>query len=249
MTYAVPVYAFSPYEDYLMSGRTTHVGLLAQVADGAEDKLFSALRDLDQPQQRAQLANTGIESVAAFSRGIGDATWIVVYFAYSGEKEYLGAANAFETATLLTQKLNKWTVPHPRAERLGSHWLQMEWINYIRGRDVEGTAKDRLMIVTTLRPEKEFEYRTLHQTVWPGVVDQLIRSNNRNLSIFLAKIGEDLVKFLYLEYVGDDPERDNAMSQSDEVNQRWWALTDACQEPLPGVDGIWDSMAPVNELK
>ncbi|MCC5805557.1 MAG: L-rhamnose mutarotase [Opitutales bacterium] len=242
---AAPLRAFSPYENYLHSGRTTHVGLLAQAAEGREAELLDALRALGERENTESLSRAGIESVSAFHREIGGAMWAVVYFAYEGGRDYLSAAKAFEQAAPAVEHLAEWTVPHPRAERHGTHWLQMEWINYIRGRDVPAPPKDRLMIVTTLKPEKEQKYRTLHQTVWPGVVDQLMRSNNRNLSIFLATLGDELVEFLYLEYVGDDREADEAMSQSDEINQRWWQLTDACQKPLPGVDGIWDLMTPV----
>ncbi len=243
---AAPLQAFSPYENYLQSGRTTHVGLLAQAVEGREDELFDALRLLGERGNADLLARAGIGEVSAFHRVIGGATWVVVYFAYEGGRDYLSAAAAFEQALPDADRFRALTVPHPRADRFGAHWLQMEWINYIRGRDVPGPPKDSLMIVTTLRPEKEQEYRTLHQTVWPGVVDQLIRSNNRNLSVFLATLGDELVEFLYLEYVGDDREADEAMSQSDEINQRWWRLTDACQKPLPGVDGIWDLMTPVD---
>ena len=89
------------------------------------------------------------------------------------------------------------------------------------------------------------EYRTLHQTVWPGVVDQVARSNNRNLSIFLVELGADLVEFLYVEYVGDDQVRDDAMSKADPVNIRWWKHTGACQKPLPGTNDTWDMMDAV----
>ena len=48
--------------------------------------------------------------------------------------------------------------------------------------------------------------------------------------------------FLYVEYVGNDQKADDAMSQSDAINHRWWKLTDACQQGLPGVDGNWTLM-------
>ncbi len=240
-----PVWGFSPYENYLHSGETTHVALLAEVRDGGETALFAALNDLAKGEHAARLARFGIFDVAPFYREIGDNIWVVVYFAYEGGRDYLSAASAFTEATAKMESIRDNTQPHPRAERLESHWLQMEWISFIRGRDVPGPPADKVMIVTTIKPEKEETYRTLHQTVWPGVVDQVIRSNNRNLSIFLVTIDDQLIQFLYVEYVGEDPERDHSLSQSDEVNLRWWELTDACQEPLPGVEGIWDAMIPI----
>jgi L-rhamnose mutarotase len=242
-----PAWGFSPYENYLLSGKPTHVGLLAKVKDGHKAELFDGLRALGGEDNVARLARAGLTDLGAWHREIGGATWVVVYFSQAGGRDYLDAARAFEAAAPAARELALWTEPHPRATRMGTHWLQMEWINFVRGRDLPGPPRSRLMIVTTIRPDKEQEYRSLHQTVWPGVVDQLARGNNRNLSIFLAAIDDLLVEFLYLEYVGDAPEEDEAMSQTDEINRRWWRLTDACQAPLPGVQGIWDLMTPVRE--
>jgi L-rhamnose mutarotase len=102
-------------------------------------------------------------------------------------------------------------------------------------------------MVTTIKPEKESDYRSLHQTVWPGVVDQMIRGNNRNFCIFLAEIEDTLYEFFYLEYMGTDPEKDDQMNKEDPVNQRWWAQTGPCQQPLPGETEIWASMIPVTD--
>jgi L-rhamnose mutarotase len=121
----------------------------------------------------------------------------------------------------------------------------MEWINYIRGLDVDREPTEVLSMVTIIRPEKESQYRSLHQTVWPGIVDQMIRGNNRNFSIFLAEIGDQLYEFFYLEYMGNDSEKDNRMNQDDPVNQRWWAQTGPCQQPLPGEKDIWTPLIQV----
>jgi len=89
-------------------------------------------------------------------------------------------------------------------------------------------------------------YRTLHQAVWPGVVDQLARSNNRELSIFLVEIGDEIYEFLYVEYIGSDAAKDGNSSKTDPCTLRWWKLTDACQIPLPDVkEGIWAGMDAV----
>lgn len=240
-------HGFSPYENYLLSGKPTRVGLVAAVAQDKLDDVAASLERLKSDSAQAALGRAGISDVSAYRRQIGGEDWVVVTFGYAGGRDYLGAAAAFENATPEAAALSELTVRHPLAEIHGNHWLQMEWINYIRGKDVPGPAASQLMIVTTIRPEKEAEYRSLHQTVWPGVVDELIRANNRNLAIFLAQIDGKLVEFLYLEYVGSDPKGDEARSQGSAVNRRWWTLTDACQQPLPGVDGIWDLMQPIPE--
>jgi L-rhamnose mutarotase len=243
---ASTVPAFSPYENYLLSGRPTHVGLIAQAAPGKEDQLTSALLELAAPDAAPALAKAGITSLSSFSRQIHDARWFVVYFTYKGAKEYLGAAEAFEIACDKTAALADLVVPHPRAVTYGRKWLQMEWINFIRGKDVDRPAASKLMIVTRVIPEKEMQYRTLHQTVWPGVVDQVVRGNIRDLNVFLVEMGDDLVEFLYLEYVGDDEAADDAMNKADPINIRWWKQTDACQIGLSG-EGNWVLMDNVAE--
>jgi L-rhamnose mutarotase len=242
---ANPVLAFSPYEDYLLSGRDTQVGLIAQARPGKEAQVTSAIQSLRRGQDAAALAKAGIRNVAAFKREIEGGVWVFVCFSYQGGKDYLGAAKAFETASPATRNLGELIVPHPRAKTYGRQWLQMEWINHICGRNTDGPATQVISMVTTVRPEKEAEYRTLHQTVWPGVVDQMARGNNRNFSIFLVEIGDKLCEFFYLEYVGTDAAKDDAASKADPIDQRWWKHTDACQMPLPGVEGIWAPMEPV----
>ena len=87
-----------------------------------------------------------------------------------------------------------------------------------------------------LRPESIEAYERLHAAPWPGVVDQIRRSNIRNYTIF--RDGTDL--FASFDYVGDDFAADMAAMAADPETQRWWALTDAMQEPLPDREpGSW----------
>lgn len=237
--------AFSPYEAYLMSGRPTHVGLIAEVAPEQRDLLEDQFRRIASGDGQAKLAAAGITSLHAFVRSIEGADYVVVYFAYDGQRPYLGAAEAFENATAEAD----WpacTTQHPRAQRYGRQWLQMEWINFIRGLNVQRPPTSNLMIATKVVPEKEQQYRTLHQTTWPGVVDQAVRGNIRNLCVFLVELDDHLVEFLHLEYMGDDEQADDKANKADPINQRWWKLTDACQRPFSDVkEGNWTSMTPL----
>ncbi|HOQ04650.1 MAG TPA: L-rhamnose mutarotase [Anaerohalosphaeraceae bacterium] len=237
-------FAFSPYENYLLSGKPTYAGLLARAKAGREVQLAEELLKVCTDKENVRMLRAGISNPAAFRRQIQGETWFLVVFQYAGGKPYLTAAEAFES---ITPELKELIEPHPRAVRYGRCWLQAEWINYIRGLNVEGAPSQVLSMVTTIRPEKESEYRSLHQTVWPGVVDQMIRGNNRNFCIFLAEIGDTLYEFFYLEYMGSDFEKDDRMNQQDPVNQRWWAQTGPCQKPLPGEKEIWSPMFPVAE--
>jgi len=246
LAWSVSAHAFSPYENFLASGKPRQVGLIAQVQPDHVQDVPEAIAMLQSADEKAAQAKAGFRNLSAYTREINDKTWLVLHFVQDGNRPYLGAAKDFEMATPGTRALGELIIPHERALRFGCRWLQMEWINYIRGRDISIPAKSKLMIVTTVIPEKEQEYRSLHQTVWPGVVDQVVRGNLRDLCVFMTGIDDLLVEFLYLEYVGDDQAADDAMNNTDIINKRWWKLTDACQRGLPGVDGNWVLMDAVN---
>ena len=89
--------------------------------------------------------------------------------------------------------------------------------------------------VVELRPEKEQYYRQLHARVWPEVVAAIGRANIRNYNIFIAEIGGKKYLFSFLEYTGDDPEKDFAgIAQDPTTKNKWWPETGACQKRLPG---------------
>ena len=54
-------------------------------------------------------------------------------------------------------------------------------------------------------------------------------ANITNYSIFLR----DGMLFAYYEYVGSDYAADMARIAADPESQRWWQLTEPCQQPLP----------------
>ena len=97
--------------------------------------------------------------------------------------------------------------------------------------------------IIRLRPERESEYRALHRAVWPDVLARIARSNIRNYSIFLR----DGFLFSYFEYMGEDFGSDMAAIAADPVTQRWWELTDPCQERMSSAAaGEW--WAPMDEV-
>lgn len=97
--------------------------------------------------------------------------------------------------------------------------------------------------ILRLRPGKEAEYRELHQAVWPEVVERMTLSNIRNFSIF----ERDGLLFSYFEYTGEDFDADMAALAADPVSQRWWELTETCQQPVrTAAEGeLW---APMDEV-
>jgi L-rhamnose mutarotase len=101
----------------------------------------------------------------------------------------------------------------------------------------------RVASVIRLRPEKETEYRKLHEDVWPSVLATLRAANVTNYSVFLR----DGLLFSYLEYTGDDYAADMARIAADPETRVWWALTDPCQQRLDtAAEGEW--WAPAEEV-
>lgn len=106
-----------------------------------------------------------------------------------------------------------------------------------------GTAAPprRLGQVIRLRPEHAEEYLRLHREVWPEVLAMITACNIRDYSIYLHG---DLL-FSYFEYVGADFAADAARMAADPATRRWWALTDPCQEQIPGAAaGEWWTTLP-----
>ncbi len=94
-----------------------------------------------------------------------------------------------------------------------------------------GVHKPRRMgMVIGIRPEKIGEYKALHATCWPEILQGLRDANIRNYTIFLRE-PENLL-FGYWEYCGDDFEADMQSIAEQEVTQRWWSLCMPCQLPL-----------------
>lgn len=97
--------------------------------------------------------------------------------------------------------------------------------------------------VIKVRPEKLDEYRKMHQAVWPKVLKMIKECNIRNYSIFFR----DGYLFAYFEYTGTDFSTDMATMASDPNTQKWWKLTDPCQESLETcAEGEW--WAPMEEV-
>jgi L-rhamnose mutarotase len=88
----------------------------------------------------------------------------------------------------------------------------------------------RVAQAVRLRAEAREQYLHLHTSVWPEVEAMISAANIRNYSIYLL----DDVLFSYYEYVGDDYDGDMSRISADPATQRWWSLTDPCQERLPG---------------
>ncbi len=237
--------AFSPYENYLLSGQQTHVALFAAAADGKTNTLMTALETLNEAEAVKAFKEVDISNVSTYAKQLQGKTWYLVYFDYDGAN-YLDAVKAFESVGAV-KTLEPLVASHPRAKANGTTWLQLEWINYIHGAKPNGNRSHKFAMVTRLKPEKEAEYRGLHQSTWPGVVDRMTRMQYHDFSIYLVELGDELYEFFYVEFVGSDAEKDKMGSLADPTYERWIKHTDPCQNPLPDADGIWSMMDKVEE--
>lgn len=88
----------------------------------------------------------------------------------------------------------------------------------------------RMGMVIGVKPEKLAEYKRLHAAAWPQVLEMIRACNITNYTIFLRE--PEHLLFAYWEYVGTDFDADMERMKRHEPTQRWWQLTDPCQEPL-----------------
>ncbi|MDP7062996.1 MAG: L-rhamnose mutarotase [Planctomycetota bacterium] len=89
--------------------------------------------------------------------------------------------------------------------------------------------------VIELIPEKEGLYRELHADVWPEVVAAIEKANIRDYRIYRASLDGKTYLFSTFAYVGNDFETDMASIGTDPTTRdRWWPITDACQQRIPG---------------
>jgi L-rhamnose mutarotase len=236
---------FSPYENYLLTGRQTHVALMVSATDEKAEELATTLKTLNTKQAGKAFKKVKISNVSSHTKELQGKPWFMVYFDYDGET-YQEAVSAFES-TKAVKELIPLLEPHPRAKEYGNHWLQLEWINYIKGAKPTKNPTNKFAMVTRLKPEKEDEYRWLHQNTWPGTVDRMTRMKYHDFSIFLVELGDEIYEFFYVEFVGMDASKDKMGSLSDPTYERWIKYTDPCQDPLPDADGIWSMMNKVSE--
>ena len=88
----------------------------------------------------------------------------------------------------------------------------------------------RYGMVIGIRADKVEEYKSLHRSVWPLVLDRIRRSHISNYTIYLRE-PENLL-FSHFEYHGENFEVDMAAMASDPETLRWWMLCSPCQIPL-----------------
>ena len=84
-------------------------------------------------------------------------------------------------------------------------------------------------MVIKLKPEKKDYYIKNHQNVWPEILKELKKIKIKNYSIFLK---EDFM-FGYLEYEGNNFDKDMAEMENIPIVKEWTELMIDCFNPFP----------------
>lgn len=88
----------------------------------------------------------------------------------------------------------------------------------------------RILQQIRLRPECLNEYRALHDQIWPETAAAIRAAHLENYSIFYV----DGRLMQYMEYIGDDFERDMQRLAGCDAMRRWCAVCSPMQIPSTG---------------
>ncbi len=221
----------SPYEALLLTDPCRRIGLCAQLPPGSE------IAGPSHAGVAERLSRGGLEDLRLFTIVLPGRTLVFLYVTTGVDAGGIPASLASDP---WWKELTAQTI---------QGWRRMEFINLVAHLQVfphpPGVPVERLALVSRLRPDHEAAYRSLHQTNWPGVVDQMVRSHYRAWTTFLTEIDGDLLLFTTVEHHGSDRRADDAATAADPVTRRWWRHTEPCLEPVLPSAGNWAPMRPV----
>lgn len=235
------LYGFTPYENFLLSGEPRRVGLIALADDEVMDELQPDGLRIG-PDSLSNLKAAGVENLNVFIRQIEGQGFLFAFFEWKNSCTENLTTILSENCPEIAGIESKLTA-HPRADE-EQVWHKMEWMTCIattRAFPHKSATVRKMGLMSGLKPDKELDYRFLHQTNWPGIVDGMIASNYRNWTTFLVDLGDKLYLFTYFEYIGEDIDADNKVMASDAVTNRWWQFTEPCLINLAG-EGNWSAM-------
>lgn len=234
----------SPYENRLNSEDFRRIALIAEMDPRKKDELSAVLQN--QPAElRADCEARGIRHLHTYAQKLDKRVVVFVYFE-SDQLDQDRGANDLKATSEWWQAVEACLIPHPRASEPNAPWQRAEFINVI----ADNTQRTRpigqpMGLVAGLHPEKELWYRTLHQTNWPGVIDQMARSHYQNWTTFMIEWGDELLLFTHVEYLGLDKSADDAAMADDPITLRWWTHTEPCLYSLLTDGDAWTPMDSV----
>jgi L-rhamnose mutarotase len=237
---------FSPYELFLKQDCAQRVAFVAGIKEGELEALKIKLLsfEIKSDELKDALEKLGFFDLR-FHHVELDGVHVLYATVMSGTKSNNDESERLFQKSDLWQPLKSYLKPHARASKNGQLWLKMEWMNIVNHQ--EGREGKKYALVSELRGEKELQYRSLHQTNWPGVIDQMKRSNYNNWITHLVELGDRLYLFTSYEYVGKDKDLDDSKFHEDPVTTRWWRHTEPCLKPVKGSDRNWLEMETLLE--
>ncbi|HEY3761519.1 MAG TPA: L-rhamnose mutarotase [Verrucomicrobiae bacterium] len=230
-----------------MKARIRRIAIMAGIKPGMQDKC----RDLcarPVPGMLEAMKAACLHNSSIYLKKIADPDQFILF----GYAEYGGGNYQEDMARLSLHPVYiQWRKDCDTclaADSSNQPWIELEPLFFTMGAADIASASPRcarIGMITGLKGEMEMEYRALHASVWPGVLQGIKDNNLWNYSIYLGEIGGKLYLLSYQEYVGADKAADDTRSRDLKINQRWWKLTDVCQEPLPdaaALKRIWSGM-------
>ena len=228
----------SPYESRLDTENYRRIALIAGIDEESMDQLKGLLSGRPDSLS-SELSAVGIHHLHFYVIRLDLGSFLFVYF----ETDCLDqekAAQQLKGSSAWWHDVESCLRSHPRAVPADAPWQRAELINTI----ATNTARERMIgkpigLMAGVHEESELWYRTLHQTNWPGVIDQMRRSQYQNWTTFLLDWGDALLLFTHFEYLGSDRTADDALMAADPVTQRWWKHTEPCLYSLVGDESSW----------
>ena len=217
-------------------GDTSRTAYLAYIKPTSTEAVKKTL--IPNEEQTKSLAKHGITNVSFWLDKIGDQNIVLCYHRIANQHP-----DKAWTAASKDPALAQWmeaTAPHLIAEKGKPAWNRLETLILITRPEAlkndDGDDKkiiSRHAAATILKPEKEMDYRLLHQNPWQGIVETMGACDIPIFDIFLTEIDGKLIEFYYFDYVGNDLEASFKKMAADPITIRWWKHTDSCQSPLP----------------
>ncbi|MEN8662115.1 MAG: L-rhamnose mutarotase [Lentimonas sp.] len=231
----------SPYENRLNSESFRRIALIAAIKPSAIDQLSSILTQRPDALE-PELAAAGISHLHVYLKDLGRRSVLFVYFETT-LLDQEAAAQTLKTSSNWWRNIEAHLLAHPRAPAEDLPWQRAEFINVIADNtDREHPKRKACGLISGVRLESELWYRTLHQTNWPGVIDQMKRSQYQNWTTFMLEWDDELLLFTHVEYLGNDQFADDALMAADPVTQRWWKHSEPCLYAVDGGKDNWASM-------
>ena len=187
-----------------------------------------------------QIKKSGIRNYSIYLRD-------GILFAYF---EYTGSDFKADMDRMAQDPVTKewWKLTDPMQEQLESGngkdwWVTSEEVFHMDEITKPYQDAERFGSVIGLRPEFATEYKKLHSAVWPGVLEQIKKSNIQNYSIYL----HNYILYSYFEYTGSDFRGDMEKMAQDAETQRWWAECMPMQKKIPDApeNDWWTDMKEV----